>query len=76
MLSENSSRLVRLLRLAHVEPSTEAKDAASWGKLHVHESLTEDEIKDIPLQAAAKFLNSKPHGGNALEKEKLACVGI
>ena len=40
-------------------------------KLYVHEVFTEDEIKDIPLQAAAKFLNSKPHGGNALYKSIL-----
>ena len=38
----------------------------------MHEVWTEDEIKDIPLQTAAKFLNSKPHGGNALYKSILA----
>ena len=41
-------------------------------KLYVHEVFTEDEIKGIPLQTAAKFLNSKPHGGNALYKSILA----
>ena len=40
-------------------------------KLYVHEVFTEDEIKDIPLQTAAKFLNSKPHGGNVLYKSIL-----
>lgn len=41
-------------------------------KFYVHEVWTEDEIKAIPLQTAAKFLNSKPHGGNALYKSILA----
>lgn len=41
-------------------------------KLYVYEVFAEDEIKGIPLQAAAKFLNSKPHGGNALYKSILA----
>ena len=41
-------------------------------KVYVHEVWMEDEIKDIPLQTAAKFLNSKPHGGNALYKSILA----
>ena len=40
-------------------------------KLYVHEVFTEDEIKGIPLQAAAKFSNSKPHGGNVLYKSIL-----
>ena len=41
-------------------------------KVYVHEVWMEDEIKDIPLQTAAKFLNSKPHGGNVLYKSILA----
>ena len=40
-------------------------------KLYVHEVWMEDEIKDIPLKTAAKFLNSKPHGGNVLYKSIL-----
>ena len=41
-------------------------------KVYVYEVWMEDEIKDIPLQTAAKFLNSKPHGGNVLYKSILA----
>ena len=41
-------------------------------KIYVHEVWTEDEIKGIPLQTAAKFSNSKPHGGNTLYKSILA----
>lgn len=49
-----------------------ARRDVNSNKLYVHEVWTEDEIKDIPLQTAAKFLNSKPHGGNVLYKSILA----
>jgi hypothetical protein len=49
-----------------------ARRDVNSNKVYVHEVWMEDEIKDIPLQTAAKFLNSKPHGGNALYKSILA----
>lgn len=49
-----------------------ARRDVNSNKLYVHEVWMEDEIKGIPLQTAAKFLNSKPHGGNALYKSILA----
>ena len=43
-----------------------ARRDVNSNKIYVHEVWTEDEIKGIPLQTAAKFSNSKPHGGNTL----------
>ena len=49
-----------------------ARRGVNSNKIYVHEVWTEDEIKGIPLQTAAKFSNSKPHGGNTLYKSILA----
>ena len=49
-----------------------ARRDVNSNKIYVHEVWTEDEIKGIPLQTAAKFSNSKPHGGNTLYKSILA----
>ena len=49
-----------------------ARRNVNSNKIYVHEVGTEDEIKGIPLQTAAKFSNSKPHGGNTLYKSILA----
>ena len=49
-----------------------ARRDVNSNKIYVHEVWTEDEIRGIPLQTAAKFSNSKPHGGNTLYKSILA----
>ena len=49
-----------------------ARRDVNSNKIYVHEVWAEDEIKGIPLQTAAKFSNSKPHGGNTLYKSILA----
>lgn len=49
-----------------------ARRDVNSNKIYVHEVWTEDEIKGIPLQTAAKFSNSKPHGGNPLYTSILA----
>ena len=49
-----------------------ARRDVNSNKIYVHEVWTEDEIRSIPLQTAAKFSNSKPHGGNTLYKSILA----
>lgn len=49
-----------------------ARRDVNSNKIYVHEVWTEEEIKGIPLQTAAKFSNSKPHGGNTLYKSILA----
>ena len=49
-----------------------ARRDVNSNKIYVHEVWTEDEIKGIPLQTAAKFSNSKPHGGNTLYTSILA----
>ena len=49
-----------------------ARRDVNINRLYIHEVYTEKEIMSIPLQTAAEFLNSKPHGGNALYKAILA----
>lgn len=34
-------------------------------RLYIHAVYDEEQIKNIPVKTAAKFLNSKPHGGDA-----------